>query len=106
MEDFISNKICQPKDRIPKSDITMCTGQGTCLEQTGIFQENGEEVYSRNCIHECMPVKCLCYHHCHNVEPQWVLDSHHGFCMNCSTSLYNLYKKDYRDCIFKDWRKK
>ncbi len=86
---------------------TKCEGNGYCLGQTGLYKDNGEEIYSQDqCIHNCKPMKCPCYYYCHNVLPQIVLDCNEGFCMNCSTTLYNLYRKDHRDKFLQDWRKK
>lgn len=105
IEQDITHKICDSLYKNPKSDRNICNGDGICLEQTGLFQETGEEVYSRNmCNFKCFPEKCKGFYYCHNSVPKWVLDINEGFCTNCKISLYNLYKKDFRDSIFKDWR--
>ena len=66
-----------------------CEGIGHCLEQTGIFDEEGIEEYKKrehyDCSHNCIPLRCSNFQICNTVAPVWYYLTHKGKCFNCYT---------------------
>lgn len=62
--------------------MSKCKGNGECLVQ----RSNGEYKKPKNkCEFDCAVVECS---KCRKKLPDWVLDCHKGFCMNCKIDVH------------------
>lgn len=69
------------KDDIPKL-VEICSGDGTCLRQ-GDTLTSYEKDKEMICHYNCQAIRCPNYDVCQAMDPQCILDCHHGLCTHC-----------------------
>jgi len=73
------------KQRVSDDNDNDCDGDGICLQQSS--DDPNVYILDPNCIHHCQPVPCPNFQFCGSKNPQWLLDSHGGYCLTCNMSV-------------------
>jgi hypothetical protein len=76
----------QDDDRTYIRPKRVCSGDGSCLEQTDT--ECGYKTYDDyTCVHRCQPIACPNVKVCGDRSPAWYLRCHGGRCHGCKMNL-------------------
>ena len=75
-----------------------CNGDGSCLEQDDECFYQRPEV---RCEHNCSPKQCPNFSFCKQNGPEWLLNCHSGFCINCNITIGRIitYTEDVQECV-------
>ena len=69
------------------ADKDDCLGNGGCFGQ----DDSGNYIKFYECKHLCELIKCPGYNYCKQKLPLYLLNIHHGFCINCDVVLWSTY---------------
>lgn len=70
-----------------------CEGDGSCIMQSDC--DSFEKIF--DCPHKCELIGCP---KCGALGPQWILDMHENFCMNCAIELHSICCKMKLDHVY------
>lgn len=79
---------CEKDDIVSKKESAKkCNGRGDCINQ----DYDGNCRVNPYCPNGCQTVKCPNYILCKVIAPQYYLDSHKGYCVNCAMCSMGTY---------------
>lgn len=79
--------------------LPTCKGDGACIEPVDNVDDQGWQgsglILHPRCPYYCKPGKCPGYIYCQSYNPEWVYNTHNGFCLRCNEIL----RQGYEDSI-------